>query len=214
MAYEKERRGMVDNQLIPRGINDTRVLDAFLKVPRHEFVPRELLREAYADYPLPIGSKQTISQPYIVALMTESMKLKGSERVLEIGTGSGYQAAILSELADEVYSIDRMKALADRAGQILDRLNYKKVKIKVGDGTLGWEEFAPFDGIVVTAGAPAAPGSLLKQLKNGGRLIIPIGGKIDQALTVFEKRDDKIYSKGLCGCMFVPLIGREGWQEG
>lgn len=206
------RMMMVDEQLIPRGISDKKVLDVFRKVPRHEFVREDLRQAAYNDYPLPIGDNQTISQPYMVALMTESLKLKGVEKVLEIGTGSGYQAAILAELAKEVYTVERFKELADNAGNVLAKLGYKNVKIKVGDGTLGWEENAPYDGIVVTAGAPGIPESLVKQLKDGGRILIPIGsGGFGQILTLVEKTGKNIRTSEICGCMFVPLIGKEGW---
>jgi len=213
MAYETERNAMVAQQLVPRGICDERVLEAFRTVPRHEFVPRNLLGEAYGDYPLPIGEGQTISQPYMVALMTECLKLKGSERILEIGTGSGYQAAILAGLANEVYSIERVQALADRAQQVVDRLGYKNIKIKVGDGSLGWEDFASYDGILVTAGAPDVPNSLIKQLKDKGRLVIPVGSGFSQVLTIVEKKGNQTYSTEVCGCVFVPLIGKEGWAR-
>lgn len=212
--FGEMRMMMVEEQLIPRGIKDPKVLDAFRKVPRHEFVTADFLQNAYNDYPLPIGYDQTISQPYMVALMTESLKLKGGERVLEIGTGSGYQAAILAELAKEVYSVERFEDLAKTAGSILDRLGYKNVKIRVGDGTLGWEEFAPYDGILVTAGAPGIPESLLKQLKDGGRMLIPIGSSgFGQILTVVEKAGKDVRMGEICGCMFVPLIGKEGWSK-
>lgn len=213
MAYEQERNAMVIQQLIPRGISDERVLEAFRKVLRHEFIPKNLLTEAYNDYPLPIGEGQTISQPYMVALMTECLKLKGTERVLEIGTGSGYQTAILAELAKEVYSIERFQSLAQKAQEVLDSLGYKNVKITVGDGTLGWQEHAPYDGILVTAGAPHAPNSLIKQLSDNGRLVIPIGGSFSQVLTVMEKKKNKTVSTEVCGCVFVPLVGKEGWTK-
>jgi protein-L-isoaspartate(D-aspartate) O-methyltransferase len=205
---------MVEEQLIPRGISDEKVLNAFRKVPRHEFVREDLRQAAYNDYPLPIADNQTISQPYMVALMTESLKLKGGEKILEIGTGSGYQAAILAELAKEVYTVERFKDLADSAGEVLAKLGYSNVKIRVGDGTLGWEENAPYDGIVVTAGAPGIPESLVKQLKDGGRLLIPIGsGGFGQILTLVEKMGRDIRTSEICGCMFVPLVGKEGWND-
>lgn len=211
--FMEERNLMVSQQLISRGISNERVLEAFRKVPRHEFISKNLLGEAYADYPLPVGEGQTISQPYMVALMTECLNLKGNEKVLEIGTGSGYQAAILAELAKEVYSIERFQSLAERAEQILDKLGYKNIKVNVGDGTLGWEEYAPYDGILVTAGAPKAPNSLIKQLKENGKLVIPIGGGFSQVLTVIEKKGNKAFSSEICGCVFVPLIGEEGWKD-
>ena len=212
--FELMRKIMVEEQLIPRGISDKRVLEAFRKVPRHEFVPKELWQSAYNDYPLPIGESQTISQPYMVALMTESLKIKGGEKILEVGTGSGYQAAILAELGAEIYSVERFQHLADRAKSALDSAGYKNVKIKVGDGTLGWEEGAPYDGIVVTAGAPGIPESLIAQLKDAGRLVIPVGsGGFGQMLTIVEKIGNAIRTSEICGCMFVPLIGKEGWSK-
>ncbi len=213
MPYEKERSALVEKQLVGRGISDKRVLEAFRKIPRHEFVPKKLLNEAYADYPLSIGEGQTISQPYMVALMTESLGLQGTEKVLEIGTGSGYQAAILAELAREVYSVERFQSLAERAGETLDALGYKNIRIKTADGTLGWPDFAPYDRILVTAAAPAAPDSLIKQLNEKGRLVIPIGGRFSQSLTIIEKTNTGISSREVCGCVFVPLIGEEGWRE-
>lgn len=210
---EKIRNKMVDEQLIPRGIMNEMVLEAFRKVPRHEFVPKDLWSSAYNDYPLPIGEGQTISQPYMVALMTECLELKGRERILEIGTGSGYQTAILAELTKELYSVERFKSLADNAGEALKRLGYKNFKIKVGDGTLGWEEFAPYDGIIVTAGSPGIPESLIAQLNNGGKLVIPVGVGIGQALTIVTKNGGFIKTREVCGCMFVPLVGKEGWPS-
>lgn len=212
--FDMMRKAMIEEQLIPRGIANKKVLDAFRKVPRHEFVAKDFLQSAYNDYPLPIGENQTISQPYMVALMTESLNLKGGEKILEIGTGSGYQSAILAELTKEVYSVERFKDLADTAARILDRLGYKNVKIKTGDGTLGWEEFAPYNGIIVTAGAPGIPESLVKQLKDGGRLVIPIGSSgFGQILTLIEKTGNMARTSEICGCMFVPLIGKEGWNK-
>jgi protein-L-isoaspartate(D-aspartate) O-methyltransferase len=205
---------MIAEQLIPRNISDKTVLEAFRKVPRHEFVPEDMRQYAYNDYPLPIGENQTISQPYMVALMTECLKLKGGEKVLEVGTGSGYQAAILGEMAGEVYSVERFKELADKASKVLGSLGYKNIHIKVGDGTIGWSEFAPYDGIVVTAGAPDIPESLVKQLKDGGRLIIPVDrGGFGQTLTLVEKTGRTVKTSDVCACTFVPLIGKEGWAE-
>lgn len=206
------RRQMLETQLIPRGISDESVLAAFGEVARDKFVPGRFLEEAYQDHPLPIGCGQTISQPYIVALMTEALGLEGEEKVLEIGTGSGYQAAILSEIAKEVYSVERFKKLAEGARKVLDELGYTKVKIKVGDGTLGWEEFAPYEAIIVTAGAPHTPQSLIDQLKEGGRIVIPIGGGFSQMLTSVTKEKGKVKTTEICGCVFVPLIGKEGWK--
>ena len=212
--FELMRNIMVEEQLIPRGISDKRVLEAFRKVPRHEFIGKDFLQSAYNDYPLPIGENQTISQPYMAALMTENLNLKGGEKILEVGTGSGYQAAILAGLAKEVYTVERFQGLADTAKKIFDKLGYKNIKIKTGDGTLGWEEFAPYDGIVVTAGAPGIPESLLNQLKDGGRLLIPVGPDgSGQVLTLVEKIGRAVRTGEICGCMFVPLIGREGWSK-
>lgn len=211
--FDEMRKRMVEEQLIRRGISDKKVLDAFRKVPRHEFIPEEFWGSAYNDYPIPIGNSQTISQPYMVALMTESLRLSGDERILEIGTGSGYQMAILAEIAKEVYSVERIQELADNAKKNLDKLGYVNCKIKVGDGTLGWEEYAPYVGIVVTAGAPRIPESLAKQLKDQGRLVIPIGGGFGQILTITEKRGNSFMTQEVCGCVFVPLIGKEGWPD-
>lgn len=213
MDFRAQREKMVEYQLIPRGISDRRVLDAFLKVERHRFVPEEFLDSAYGDHPLPIGSGQTISQPFIVALMTESLGLTGKEKVLEVGSGSGYQTAILAELTKEVYSIERVPELAERASRILSDTGYKNITIAVTDGSLGWPEHSPFDAIMVTASCPGRPETLLKQLRDGGRLVAPIGAAFGQILTLFTKKKDSITSSELCGCMFVPLIGREGWNK-
>lgn len=210
--FEAMRNRMVDEQLVARGISDKKVLDAFRKVPRHEFTPEEHWENAYADYPLPIGDGQTISQPYMVALMTESLALNNNGRVLEVGTGSGYQMAILAHIAKEVYSVERFTSLAESSKEALDKLGYKNCMIKVGDGSLGWEDHAPYDGIVVTAGAPGIPESLVGQLKDGARLVIPLGRGI-QVLTVVEKRGGSVKISELCGCTFVPLIGKEGWSS-
>ena len=208
------RNMMIEEQLVPRGISDKKVLEVFRKVPRHEFVPKDLVQNSYSDYPLPIGEGQTISQPYMVALMTQSLCLKGDEKILEIGTGSGYQAAILSQLVKEVYTVERFKGLAEKASDIFKRSGYENINIKIGDGTLGWEEHVPYDGIIVTAGAPGIPESLLKQLKDGGRMLIPIGsGGFGQILTLVERIGKNIRTSELCGCMFVPLIGKEGWNK-
>jgi len=204
---------MVETQLIPRGIKDKRVINAMLTIPRHLFVPEEALwSQAYSDFPLPIGEKQTISQPYIVALMTEALELKGSERVLEIGTGSGYQTAILSMLAEKVYSIERISTLAARARKVLDSINCSNVVIKIGDGTLGWPEEAPFDAILTTAAAPEIPKCYIDQLKIGGRLIIPVGDVYSQVLVKVIKTKDGIIKQDMGGCRFVKLIGRYGWK--
>ena len=212
--WQRLRDEMVDNQLIPRGVHDELVLSAFRKVPRHYFVSKEVKREnAYSDHPLSIGKGQTISQPYMVALMTELLQLKGEEKVLEIGAGSGYQAAILAELAKEVYTVERIVSLAERAEQTLSELGYNNVKVGIKDGTLGWEEFSPYDGIVVTAGAPSIPPVLIEQLSPEGRLVIPIGGTFSQMLTLVVKEQGKVVSSDICSCVFVPLIGKQGWKK-
>lgn len=205
------RAEMVEEQLRQRGIKDERVLAAFLKVPRHKFVRSQDLWCAYDDYPLPIGYGQTISQPYIVALMTELLELQGNEQVLEIGTGSGYQAAILAELAKEVITIERIPELARRARQVLMSLGYRNVTVLIGDGSLGAPEFAPFDAIIVTAAAPHPPKALLAQLKDGGRLVIPIGDRHLQELVRFIRHGERYEMQQHGPCLFVPLIGEEGW---
>lgn len=207
------RERMVTEQLQRRGIQDERVLAAMRKVPRHLFVDPLLGWRAYDDSPLSIGEGQTISQPYMVAVMTAALTLQGSERVLEIGTGSGYQTAVLAELAAHVYSIERVPALAERAQKTLARLEYNNVSIRVGDGTMGWPEASPFDAIVVTAGAPRVPPPLVQQLNVGGRLVIPVGSSYAQTLQRVTKRDDGIDYEELVGCVFVKLIGEHGWHE-
>jgi len=209
----RARLRMVETQLITRGIRDTRVLEAMRTVPRHLFVEEALQEQAYNDYPLPIGEKQTISQPYMVALMTEALDLKGGERVLEIGTGSGYQAAILSRLCEKVYSIERFSTLAARARKTLDSLNYSNVVIRIGDGTMGWKEEAPFDGIIVTAAAPSIPEPLLEQLSLDGRMVVPVGGVFSQVLLKVIKTKEGIKRLDMGGCRFVKLVGRYGWKE-
>ena len=211
--YEKERHRMVDEQIVSRGVRDTRVLAAMGKVPRHEFMPEALRSKAYGDHAMPIGEGQTISQPYIVALMTELLELKSTDRVLEIGTGSGYQAAVLSELCEKVYTIERVKMLADKARAILDRLGCRNVAMKVYDGTYGWKEMAPFDAIIVTAAAPDVPTALIEQLKDGGRLVIPVGERFTQVLKKVIKSPTGLVTQSSIPCMFVPLIGAHGWKE-
>jgi protein-L-isoaspartate(D-aspartate) O-methyltransferase len=211
--YRLARERMVKNQLIPRGIADENVLRAMGKIQRHLFVEEALVGEAYNDHPLPIGHKQTISQPYIVALMTEALELTGKEKVLEIGTGSGYQTAILAELADAVYTVERIEPLLEKSKDLLQSLGYKNIFFKAYDGTLGWEDFAPFDAIMVTAGAPKVPDPLLKQLADGGRMIIPIGNKYSQDLIRVTRVKDRFVEKNLGGCRFVDLIGEHGWKD-
>jgi len=207
----KER--MVATQIANRGIKDKRVLKVMAKVPRHRFVLPKYLDSAYKDHPLPIGEGQTISQPYMVALMTESLGLKGDEKVLEVGTGSGYQAAVLAELSKEGYTIERLKSLAENAKKALGDLGYENVKVIIGDGSRGLEEEAPFDRIIVTAGAPVLPRSLADQLAEGGKMVIPIGGSFSQALLLVKKEQGKIKTTSVCGCVFVPLIGEYGWKK-
>lgn len=213
MEYATARNRMVENQLISRGINDPRVLDALRKVPRHRFVEEALYSQAYNDHPLPIGEKQTISQPYMVALMTEALELQGGERVLEIGTGSGYQTAILAELAEKIYSIERIRTLSVKAQRILDDLGYFNVVLKVGDGTMGLKEEAPFDGIMVTAGSPDVPQPLVDQLAMGGRLVVPVGDRYTQSLIKIVRVKEGITKTDLGGCRFVNLLGTHGWKE-
>ena len=203
---------MIEQQLIPRGIRDKKVLEAMLKVPRHKFVQRRFENSAYDDGPLPIGEGQTISQPYMVAIMTEYLNIDKTSKILEIGTGSGYQTAILSEIADSVYTVERIESLYKKAKQTLEELGCKNVKFKLGDGTLGWEEHAPYDGIIVTAGAPYVPEKLKEQLKENGTIVIPTGDKYNQILKIIKKEKGQFreYDKFLC--VFVPLIGKEGWE--
>lgn len=209
----RERERMVEEQLVRRGVSDRRVLDAMRKVPRHRFVEEALRDRAYGDHPLPIGEGQTISQPYMVAAMTQLLRLEGSEKVLEIGTGSGYQTAILAELARRVCSIERIPTLAIRARGVLEELGYTNAVIKIADGTYGWSDEAPFERVLVTAGAPAVPMPLFQQLAEGGRLVVPIGEPQAQTLYVVEKVDGRMRMSADCGCVFVKLVGKYGWDE-
>ena len=211
LAIYRER--MIEEQLVPRGIGDPRVLEAMRQVPRHLFVEDAMQAHAYGDFPLPIGSGQTISQPYIVALMTEALQLKGSERVQEIGTGSGYQAAILSRLCLRVYTIERIDALVGRARRVFDRLRYHNIVSRIDDGTEGWAAEAPFDGILVTAGGPRIPDPLLAQLADPGRLVIPVGDQGVQDLQLVEKRDGGLTVRTIEQVRFVDLIGAYGWPN-
>ncbi len=199
-------RHMVEEQLIPRGVRDPRVLRAMATVPRHEFVPSFLRDYAYSDQPLVIGYEQTISQPCVVAMMTEALGLEGDEKVLEIGTGSGYQTAVLAELCREVFSIERIGELSVRAELTLERLGYRNVQLLIGDGTLGWKEQAPFDHILVTAGAAALPPAFREQLRPGGRLVIPLGPQGEQVLHRLTRRDDEFLDEDLGRVAFVPLV--------
>ena len=213
MKWEDERLRMVAEQLRKRRISDERVLSAMGKVPRHLFVPPESMQRAYTDGPLPIGEGQTVSQPYMVAIMTQYLNLKGGEKVLEVGTGSGYQSSIIMELSGELYTIERVASLAERAKDRLIGLGYRNFHMRVADGTKGWPEAAPFDGIIVTAGAPALPDVLVDQLKDGGRLVIPVGSRHSQALYRCVKRGGACITEEDTMCVFVPLIGEYGWEE-
>lgn len=211
--FTSAREWMVESQIQRRGVNDLLVLRAMRKVPRHRFVPQHLWDQAYNDYPLPIGEDQTISQPYIVAMMTEALELVGTEKVLEVGAGSGYQAAILGELAKEVYTIERIASLAHSAEQVLKSLGYENVHVVVADGTLGWPPNAPYDAIMVTAGAPQVPQPLVEQLALGGRLVIPVGDRYSQNLTRLRRTyQGELQTEYLGGCRFVKLIGEHGWK--
>ena len=212
-TFDINRERMIEEQLIPRGISDERVLDAMRRVPRHLFVEDALQSHAYGDFPLPIGSGQTISQPYIVALMTEQLQLNGTEKVLEIGTGSGYQAAILSRLCQKVYTIERIDGLVGRARKVFDRLHYHNIVSRIDDGTEGWPAEAPFDGILVTAGGPRLPEPLLQQLADHGRLIMPVGDQGIQNLQLVEKKEGGITVQTIEQVRFVDLIGSYGWAN-
>lgn len=210
--FLKQRLSMVETQIAARGVKDPAVLEAMRQVPRHLFVPGDQVDQAYEDHPLPIGYGQTISQPYIVARMTEELGLKGDEKVLEIGTGSGYQTAILAELARKVYSVERIPALLPKAKKVLDQLGYHNVLIKLDDGTWGWKEHAPFDAIIITAGTPVIPEPLLEQLADPGVMIVPVGDEYFQTLTRITKKDGKVETRYLEGVRFVKLIGEHGWR--
>jgi protein-L-isoaspartate(D-aspartate) O-methyltransferase len=212
MDFKELRDFMVKTQLIPRGIKDERVLNAMKKVPRHLFIDESMQYKAYDDMALPIGEGQTISQPYMVAVMTQLLELKGNEKVLEIGTGSGYQAAILAELAEEVYSVERVTALAIRAEERFHSLEYNNIHVKMGDGTLGWPEEAPFDRIIITAGTPKIPDPLIEQLSEKGIIIAPVGERFSQQLLKVRKSKGKLLEDYHTLCVFVPLIGEYGWK--
>lgn len=213
MKFRRLLEKMVSTQIEVRDIHDQRVLEAMRKVPRQLFVSEALQDQAFGDFPLPIGDGQTISQPFIVAEMTQALELTQNDRVLEIGTGSGYQTAILAELAYRVYTIERVRKLFIGARKILDQLHYHNVVAKCSDGTLGWAEESPFDAIIVTAGAPEVPDALVEQLEEGGRLVIPVGGRLSQTLLKIERHEDGIRKTNLGGCRFVKLIGNHGWKE-
>jgi len=212
--YTRLRILMVEKQLRSRDITDETVLRVMNKVPRHLFVPEDVRGQAYVDHPLPIGEGQTISQPYIVALMTQWLKLTGVEKTLEIGTGSGYQAAVLAEIIPQVYTIEIREKLGQRAAKVLEELGYQKVKVKIADGYFGWEEYAPFDAIIITAAIDHVPPPLWDQLKEGGRMVMPLGSPFAvQSLMLFEKKGGKRYGTFICGVLFVPLVRAESLKE-
>lgn len=211
--YRIAREKMVKSQLVPRGITDQGVLKAMRRIPRHLFLEEALVGEAYNDHPLPIGHRQTISQPYIVALMTQALELTGKEKTLEIGTGCGYQTAILAELSEKVYTIERIRLLMEEARALLAELNCLNIIFSAFDGTTGWKEYEPYDAVMVTAGAAKIPQPLLEQLADGGRMIIPIGDKTSQELIKITRDKDHYDKKSLGGCRFVDLIGIHGWNE-
>jgi len=214
MSEDTLRERMVREQLESRDIHDPRVLDAMRRVPRHLFVPESFRDQAYEDHPLPIGDRQTISQPLIVATMCQLLDLRGGERVLEVGAGSGYNAAVLSDLCSEVFSIERNTSLAERARSLLEWLGYDRVHVVIGDGTLGYSVEAPYDGILVSAAAPHIPPALIDQLAPNGRLVIPVGERDTQSLLLLRKdANGGVTTTNYCDCAFVPLIGRDGWSE-
>jgi len=211
--HEQARREMVETQIRKRHVTDTRVLDCLERIPRHEFVPSEFRARAYEDAPLPIGEGQTISQPYIVAAMTAALRLQGNERVLEIGTGLGYQAAVLACLTREVFTVEFRAALSTEAAERLATLGYTNVDVHCGDGTLGLPEFAPYDAILVAAAAPSVPTPLLAQLAHGGRMVVPVGGAENQDLQLIERSHGTFHTTLLEPCRFVPLLGAHGWKD-
>ena len=211
--YQRLRESMVKNQIEARGITEPKVLEAMRKVPRHLFVSEALMDQAYADHPLPIGEQQTISQPYIVAHMTQALELSSDDRVLEIGTGSGYQAAILAQIVFRVYTIETIRTLHMKARKLFDQLNYSNVVTRYGDGTNGWKDESPFDAIIVTAGAPEIPIPLVNQLGMGGRMVLPVGGRLTQDMVKLYRDEDGIHQSMLGGCRFVKLVGEYGWDK-
>ena len=213
IKYKKLRDEMVKRQIESRGITDPKVLEAMRSVPRHLFVSEALMDQAYGDFPLPIGEQQTISQPYIVAEMTQALQLGKDDRVLEIGTGSGYQTAILAEIAFRVYTIERINILFSRVRRLFDRLHYHNIITKYSDGTTGWKDESPFDAIIITAGAPNIPETLVNQLASGGRMILPVGDSHSQEMVKLYKDQDGINTVNLGSCRFVKLVGEHGWKE-
>ncbi len=209
--FDEARERMVEQQLVSRGIHAAKVLAAMRTVPRHLFVEKMFRSSAYEDYPLPIGEEQTISQPYMVALMTELLDVSDESTVLEIGTGSGYQTAILAESARQVYTVERLKTLAEHARHVFEQLHYTNIEVHIGDGTVGWSEHAPYQRVLVTAGAPIVPESLLTQLADGGKLVIPVGDRVSQIVQIITKHGNRLDTKTSCHCTFVKLIGQDGW---
>lgn len=210
--YERLRRELID-EIREKGIDDLDVLRAFDQVPRHIFLPEAVHHRAYEDAPLPIGYGQTASQPSLQALYLQTLRLTPQDRVLEVGTGSGYQTALLALLAGHVYSVERVRELSVRARDSLDRLRVRNVALLVGDGTIGWSRYAPYDAILVAAGAPAVPSALIEQLAPGGRMLIPVGDRAEQRLVLYHRTEDGVETEELTRCTFVPLIGRFGWME-
>ena len=213
IIFERMREEMVSKQIASRGITDLNVLEAMSKVPRHLFVSEALMDQAYGDFPLPIGEQQTISQPYIVAEMTQALQLRKEDRVLEIGTGSGYQAAIIAEIVFRVYTVERIRSLFIKTRKLFDELHYHNIVTKYSDGTSGWEDESPFDAIIVTAGAPAIPETLVNQLAVGGRMVIPVGTQYSQELIKLIRDENDVHKTYLGGCRFVKLVGEHGWRN-
>lgn len=212
MKFERQRIEMVEKQIEARGVSDPNVLTAMRKVPRHLFVSEALMDQAYGDFPLPIGDQQTISQPYIVAEMTQALQLKPDDRVLEIGTGSGYQAAVLAEIVYRVFTIERVQSLFLKARSLFDELHYYNIVTRYSDGTAGWVDQSPYDAIIVTAGAPRIPETLVEQLAPGGRMVLPVGNHYSQDLIKLSKDEKGVRQSNLGGCRFVKLVGEYGWK--
>jgi protein-L-isoaspartate(D-aspartate) O-methyltransferase len=213
VKFKRQREEMVRSQLMARGISDAKVLAAMGRVPRHRFVSEALMDQAYGDFPLPIGDQQTISQPYIVAQMTQALELRPSDRVLEIGTGSGYQAAVLAEIVAKVYTVERIYNLYQRCRKLFDALRYHNIVMRYADGTTGWSDESPFDAIIVTAGAPGIPEVLVRQLACGGRMVLPVGDPYIQELCKLTLTSEGLVKSRLGGCRFVKLVGEYGWKD-